>query len=380
MAGYDCIVIGVGGVGSAAVYHLAERGARVLGIDPFPPGHTKGSSHGQTRIIRFAYLEHPDYVPLVRRAYSLWTDLAKRTEQRLFFQTGLLQLGPGDGPVVSGVLASARVHRLDIEQLTAEEIRRRFPAFQLPDSMAGVFEPQAGYLPVETCVQTHVAEARRMGAKVSIGERVTGWKPTQGSVEVVTDCATYHADRLIIAGGAWANSMLPNLSIAFEVRRKSLFWYIPHTPAYAASSGCPIYLFETPDGVFYGFPALDSVGIKVGEHSGGQTVGNPLHVKRDIDRAEQQRVETFLDCYLPGVSRTCARHEVCLYTMSPDEHFVVDRHPDSERVVFAAGLSGHGFKFVPALGLALSELVLDGHTSMPVDFLSTRRLVAHDAA
>jgi sarcosine oxidase len=373
---YDAIVIGAGGVGSAALFHLATRGAKVLGLDRFPPAHDRGSSHGRTRIIRQAYYEHPDYVPLVLRAYELWADLERRCGERLLVQTGLLQIGSGDGHVLGGVRESAHEHNLQIEELSAAQIHSRWPGFRVPDELTGVFEPKAGYLRVENCVAAHLAEATKAGAELKTDEPAVGWQASGSGATVRTQAATYAADRLIITAGPWAGQLLADLGVPLEVRRKPQYWFAVEDDAYVAAR-CPAYLFELPEGIFYGFPQIDEWGLKVARHSGGETVADPLHVNRDIDAADRAVVEAFLASHLPRVSRKLLHHSMCMYTMSPDENFLVDRHPQYPQVAFAAGLSGHGFKFTAVLGEVLAELALGGRTRWPIAFLSCRRPGVH---
>jgi len=370
---YDCLVIGVGGIGSAALYHLARRGVKALGLDRFPPGHDRGSSHGETRVFRQAYMEHPDYVPLAQRSYALWRELAAKRAEALYTETGFLQVGPAEGAVVRGVLKSAREHNLAVEELSARDVERRFPAFGVPESMKGVFESQAGFLAVEACVRAHAEEAIGLGATVHSDEPALSWKAEGAGVVVTTERGAYCARSLIITAGAWAPLLLKELGVPFEVRRKPLFWFATREPSYSASNGCPCFFFETQKGLFYGVPGIDDFGVKAAEHTGGDPVENPLGVDRGLHPEDQSRVEEFLGAHLPGVSHTRTQHTVCLYTMTPDAHFVVDRHPANENVAFAAGLSGHGFKFAPALGEALTDLVLEGKTQAPIGFLSSRR-------
>jgi sarcosine oxidase len=372
---YDCVIIGTGGVGSAALYYLARRGARVLGLDRFPPGHDRGSSHGDTRIIRLAYFEHPDYVPLLRRAYELWSQLEATCERQLYREVGLVEVGPPDGEVVPGVLRSAREHNLKVDSLTSSEFTRRFPGFRLPATMRAVFEQKAGYLAVEACVRSYVAEAQKLGAELHSDETILGWQADGNGVSVKTNKSQYTAARLIVTPGAWAPQLLADIGVRFEIRRKSLFWY--DAPAvYHADQHCPAYLYETPAGAFYGFPQIDDWGLKVAEHSGGQVISDPLAVDRDIDPQDRKRVEEFLGEYLPGVSRSLRKHVTCMYTMSPDSHFIVDRHPQHPQVAFVAGLSGHGFKFASVLGEILTELTLDGRSTTPIGFLRCNRPMA----
>jgi monomeric sarcosine oxidase len=370
---YDAIVIGAaGGVGSAALFHLASRGARVLGLDRFPPGHDQGSSHGRTRIIRQAYYEHPDYVPLLLRAYQLWDELGALRGLPLRHEIGLLQVGPHDSSVLAGVRQSAQQHRLEVEELMAPQIAERFPGFRTDDDWLGLFERRAGYLDVEQCVVAHAEEAVKRGAALRTGVEVRNWTSRSGEISVSTDAGDFQAARLIVAAGSWAPQLLRELGIPFVVRRKPQFWY-PANAAYRADHGCPAYLFDLPEGIFYGIPQIDDHGLKVAEHTGGEPVADPLQVDRELHPGDQQRVERFLVEHLPGVRRELAHFSVCLYTLTPDEHFLVDRHPSDPRIALAAGLSGHGFKFTCVLGEALADLALSGGTKLPIGFLSLDR-------
>jgi monomeric sarcosine oxidase len=371
VAAYDAIVLGTGGVGSAALWLLAQRGAKVLGLDRFAPPHDRGSSHGQSRIFRQAYFEHSNYTPLLLEAYRLWSELAERCGRQLYHEVGVLQMGPPDGEVVPGVLRSAAEHGLEVEQLSADEIQRRWPAYRVAANLVGVFEPRAGYLSVEACVAAHLEQAQRAGAELRTGVEVLGWEPGP-PVRVRTRAGEFSAERLIVTAGAWAAQLLGELALHLEVRRKSMFWFATDPRQPAAHADVPCFLYELPHGVFYGFPRIDERGVKVAEHSGGQKVVDPLEVERGVDREDGQRIEAFVADYLPCITSRRTDHAVCLYTMSSDEHFLVDRHPAHPQVVFAAGLSGHGFKFAPILGQALTELALDGTTKLPIRFLALR--------
>lgn len=370
---FDVIVLGAGGVGTATLDQLSRRGLRVLGLDRFPPGHDRGSSHGRTRLIRQAYFEHPDYVPLLKRAYDLWADLSARAGKTLYHQVGVLQAGLPDGTVVPGVLASARQHGLDVEELSESEIAARFPGLRVPPPLVAVFERRAGYLDVEDCVREAARQAVEQGAILQSGESVHTWKADGGGVLVETDRGAYRAASLIVTAGAWAGTLLADLGIRFQVVRKSLYWYAAPERLYSPEHGFPGFLYETVAGSFYGFPRLDADGLKAAEHTGGLSVSDSLLVDRHPDPAETIRVERFLTEYLPQVTREPLRFGTCLYTLSPDGHFVVDRHPEYPQVAFAAGLSGHGFKFVTVLGEALADLAQHGQTKLPIGFLTCRR-------
>ena len=373
MQHFDAIVLGVGGVGSSVLDHFARRGLRVVGLDRFPTAHSRGSSHGQTRLIRQAYFEHPDYVPLLKRAYSLWEDLEARTGQTLYRQSGVLQVGPRGGRVIDGVLASAQQHHLAIDVLTPQEVTQRFPGFVCPESVTAVLEQKAGFLFVEDCIRAAAAQAVQAGAVLRTDETVKGWSATPGRVEVETDRDTYSASHLVITAGSWAADFLGDLGIRFEVVRKSLYWFETNSPVYHVDNGAPGFIMETPGGNFYGFPQIDSLGLKMAEHTGGYPVLDPLSFDRTEHAAETDRVTSFLASYLPQVSTRQAKFDVCLYTLSPDRDFVVDRHPEYPHVAFAAGLSGHGFKFASVLGEVLADLSLGLPTSAPVEFLASRR-------
>jgi sarcosine oxidase len=370
---YDAIVLGTGGVGTAALMHLARRGVRALGIDRFAPGHDRGSSHGHTRLIRQAYFEHPDYVPLLLRAFELWHDLEAAGGETLYQQVGLLEIGPPEGEVLRGVRASAAAHKLPIENLSAAESMRRFPAFRVPPDCQAVFETRAGYLLVERCVRAHAEQAVRLGARLQVGETIRSWRPEGSGYVVETDAARYAADRLIVAGGPWAGQLLGDLGISLKVLRKPLFWFRERGDVCRADRGCPTFFYELPHGCFYGVPRIDEAGIKAAEHTGGAVVDDPLAVNREVDPAEERRVASFAGEFLPGATTERIGHAVCMYTMTPDVHFVVDRHPEHPGVVFAAGLSGHGFKFTGVLGEVLADLAVAGHTTRPIGFLSAAR-------
>ncbi|MSR57020.1 MAG: N-methyl-L-tryptophan oxidase [Planctomycetaceae bacterium] len=386
---YDAIVLGVGGFGSGALRHLALRGRRVLGIERFGVAHDRGSSHGQTRIIRQAYFEHPDYVPLLFRAYDLWRELERETGRRLLDPVGLFIAGRPECESVAGTLLAARQHNLPVEQLTAADARQRFPGYRFPDEFTVVCEAQAGYLAVEACVAAQVESAVAHGAQLHTGETVLSFGPDGEGVRVRTDRGDYLASRLIVTAGPWAQEMLAASEAAvcgagptrqasgrwsdwLRVVRKPVFWFAAG-PQYDCAQGNSTFFFETAAGQFYGFPRIDGQTIKVAEHTQGDAVADPLAVDRDLHAADLAPVAAFLAEHIPDVAPRPVQHSVCMYTRTPDCHFIIDRHPHWPAVILGMGFSGHGFKFTTVIGEALAELALDGQTSLPIGFLGLAR-------
>jgi sarcosine oxidase len=362
MAHYDLIVLGTGGIGSAALYHGAKRGLKCLGLDRFPPAHDRGSSHGESRLIRLSYFEHPDYVPLLRRSYQLWDEL----DPTLLNRCGVLYMGQGDGAVIRGVLASANEYRLNVEVVDSADV----PQYTLPSGATAVFEADAGWLPVERCVQLHLDRAIAIGAEHRSGETVTGWQRDGDTVSVDTASGRYRAGALVIAGGAWNGDLLPDLALPLTVVRKHLHWFRCDDERYRSG-----FFFELSHGQFYGFPAQDG-RLKLAEHSGGEVVEDALNASKEPDPLDDGRVAAFVAEHLPGVHTERLEHKTCFYTRTPDEHFIVDTYPGCNRVAYAAGLSGHGFKFAPVLGELLVDLAVEGKTTFDTGFLSRARFTA----
>jgi monomeric sarcosine oxidase len=356
---YDLIVLGTGGIGSAALYHAANRGLNCLGLDRFPPAHDRGSSHGESRLIRLSYFEHPDYVPLLRRSYQLWDEL----DPNLLKRCGVLYTGRAGGAIIRGLLASAHKHRLNVEEVAAADI----PQYTLPRGATALFEADAGWLPVERCVQLYLDRAMAAGAEHRWGEAVIAWQQDGDGVSVDTDAGRFSAGALVIAGGAWNGDLLPDLALPLTVVRKHLHWFRCDDDRYRSG-----FFFELPQGQFYGFPARDG-RLKLAEHSGGEVIEDPLNASREPDPQDDQRIAGFVAEHLPGVQAERLEHGTCFYTRTPDEHFVVDTYPGCNQVAYAAGLSGHGFKFAPVLGELLVDLAVEGKTTWDIGFLTRAR-------
>jgi sarcosine oxidase len=364
----DVIVIGLGAMGGAAFRSLAARGLRVIGIEQFSVAHALGSSHGETRIIRKAYFEHPDYVPLLRKSYELWAELEAAVGRRLYHETGLLLAGPVDGEAVPGARLAAKLHGIAIEDLTSAEIERRFPWMQLPAGAECVYEPEAGFLEVERCVESQIRDGERLGGQACCDERVIDWATNGSTVRIITDKARYEANSLVICAGPWAARLLIDLQIPLEVVRKSVMWFRSQGTAPAPSCG---FFVEREGRAFYGVPSLETGVTKLAEHTGGEQV-DPDGVDRELRDDDLQPVQDFGRAVLKGLEADPIRASVCMYTLTPDRHFIIDRHPDSANVAFACGFSGHGFKFAPVVGESLADLVTAGRTGLPIEFLKNR--------
>jgi sarcosine oxidase len=376
---YDVIVVGLGAMGSAACWHLARRGARVLGVDRFDPPHGHGSSHGRSRIIREAYFESPLYVPLVRRAYELWAELEAATGERLLHQTGGLMLGPPDGAVVAGALASARQHALPYEELSAAEVVRRFPGFRPTVDMVGVWEPRAGWLAPERAIAAHLALAARHGAELRTNEPALRWRAGGGGgagVEVTTAYGTYAARRLVLAAGAWTRALLgPALDLPLVVERVVQHWFRPARATDLFAPGrFPIFICEYAPGLaWYGFPDAGD-GVKAALHHHGELGVDPDALRRDVGPDEVAYVRALLRTFMPAADGPLAESAVCMYTNTPDEHFVIDAHPGHPEVVIASPCSGHGFKFSSAIGELVAELATEGRTAFDLTPFRVGRL------
>jgi sarcosine oxidase len=379
VATWDVIVAGLGGMGSAAAYHLASRGQRVLGLEKYGPAHSRGASHGGSRITRQSYFEGPEYVPLLIRAYDLFDRLAADSGRDVIVRTGGVMVGRPDSRTVSGSLRSAEEHGLAHEMLDAADLRRRFPTMNPRADEVALFEAAAGFVRPESTVTAHLTLAAAAGADLHFDEPMTGWSPRPGGVAVTTDAATYEAGQLVIAPGPWAPALLADLGVPFSIERQVQYWFQPTggvTPF--RPDRHPIYIWEDAQGSqIYGFPAIDGPdgGAKVAFFRGGlPTTPETLDTAVHDDEVRAMAFDAGLR--LPDLPGTFLRGEPCLYSSTPDEHFVIARHPAHEAVTVAAGFSGHGFKFVTVVGEILADLATTGTTEHPIGLFDPRRLTA----
>jgi sarcosine oxidase len=365
---YDVIVIGVGGMGSAAVYHLARRNVSVLGLEQFDIPHEMGSSHGVSRIIRLAYSEGSHYVPLLWRAYELWRELQDHAGEPLLIITGGLDAGTKDSETVQGVLESCATHRLQHEVLDHRSLNERFPGYHLAEDMVGVFQPESGFLLPERCIVAHVQAAQQLGAEVHGRERVVHWEVANGTVSVATEKRTYRAKRLVVTAGPWTASLLPALEPVAVPQRQVLLWTQPlRHPEHFALGAFPIFNLEAPEGRFYGFPVYSVPGFKIGKYYHRRQRIDPDRMDRDCHPEDEKVLRKGLRKYFPDAGGPTMAMKTCIFTNTPDTHFILDRHPAHREVAIAAGFSGHGFKFCSVIGEIMAQLALDGTT--PHDIL-----------
>jgi sarcosine oxidase len=378
---YDAIVIGLGSMGAPTCYQLASHGLKVLGIEQFSIVNDRGSHAGQSRIIRKAYFEHPDYVPLLERAYHNWRTIESETGQSLFFTPGVLYLGESADQVLSGVMRSAKQYGIQLENLDNNTLQNRYPQFNLPENFLGILESDAGFVLPERSIQTFANAAILKGAKLHSHETVIDWKKTATSIIVTTDRGIYETERLIITAGSWTSNVLKELSTRLTVTRQMLAWI--KTPAGTNKfhmGKMPCWFISDKDGgSYYGFPDVSEAdipgpsGLKLARHYPGVAV-SPVEIFPEADEKEISRLKRFARQFLPDAGENISDTKNCLYTNSPDEDFIIDFIPDTNRqVIVACGFSGHGFKFASVVGEILSEMAIQGATQLPVKFLELSR-------
>ncbi|WP_394327254.1 N-methyl-L-tryptophan oxidase [Halopelagius inordinatus] len=361
-------------MGSATAFHLAERGADVLGLERYDIPHEMGSSHGVTRIIRKAQYEDPAYVPLVRRAYDLWAELEERTGRELLHVTGGIDAGPPESEVFAGSVRSCEEHDIDHEVLSADEVNDRFPGYDLPAGHRAVYQPDGGFLVPEQSIIAHVEAAQEAGAEVRARESVVDFAPLpDGGVRVTSEKATYEADRLVVAAGAWARELVPELSELAVPERQVLAWLRPRTPEQFDASNFPVFVHAADDGHYYGFPRHDVPGFKFGKFNHfGETV-DPDTMNREPRREDEEMLRAYAERYFPDGAGPTMRLATCMFTNTPDDHFVLDTLPDHPQITVGAGFSGHGFKFASVVGEVLADLALDGETDHDVGLFGLDR-------
>ena len=372
-AGPTVAVIGAGMAGSAAAMHLARAGAQVTLFDQFAFGHDRGSSHGATRLFRIAYFEHPDYVPILQRAFAMWKALEQEAGETLFHQTGVLEAGAPDGEFMKGLAKAVADHNLPVPLLDPADIARDHPQLKLPPHFIAYFEREAGFVMAGRTVAHQIRLAKEAGASLRPVTPVLGWSPAAGGVTVETAAGAEIFDRVVIAAGAWASGLLNLPQADVKPWPRTLFWRRPQTDDFRLGRFACFAVEEDDGRFYYGFPAIDGEGVKVAEHSGGAAIARPEDRGDAPEPGESEAIDAFLAQRIPALAGQPGSFQRCLYEISSDHHFLIDRHPASDRVVFGAGLSGHGFKFSPALGEALAVMTLEDRTPEHFKFLSLAR-------
>jgi sarcosine oxidase len=374
---FDVIVVGLGAMGSSTAYHLAKRGAKVLGLEAFTPAHEKGSSHGESRIIRQAYFEDPAYVPLVLRAYELWDQLEAESNEDLLNITGGVAIGPLQGGLITGCLKSAERYGLEHDLFDANGMKRRFPQFALAEDEVAFYEQKAGYLRPEECIRQHLRLASKRGADLRFEEPVLSWTASESGdgVSIVTGKETYQAKSLVISVGPWTNEFVTSLPVSLTVSRRVMFWFNPTTQHSAFDKRVfPIFIWEPEQGpLFYGFPRTNVAGDpKVAIHSGDEDC-TPSTIDRSIHSRDIAAIRSAIQFRIPALNGEVSHAVTCMYTMTPDKHFIIDAHPRHPQVSIAAGFSGHGFKFSSVVGEILSDLAMTKNTSGDIALFSGSR-------
>ncbi len=373
---YDVIVVGLGAMGSATAYQLASRGLRVLGLEQFDIPHNLGSSHGSSRMIRLAYFEHPDYVPLLRRAYELWDALEAESGRKIIHITGGLYVGPPGSEVVNGSILAAKQYGIAHDLLGRAEIVKRFPQFNLPQDYRGMIDRAGGFVLPERAITAYCDLAMKRGGELHGREPVLEWKSEAAGVTVRTAKATYSAGHVVFCGGAWTGKLIRDLRVPLVVTRQVMAWFWPKRGAERFELGqSPVWAIDPPDGAFLcGFPIHPegSAGVKVAFHVQGPPT-DPDTDPRLPTQADETELRRAMETFIPDAPGSLLSMRVCLYTNSPDHSFIVDRHPEYPNVTVACGFSGHGFKFASVMGEAIADLATEGRSRLPIGFITFRR-------
>lgn len=373
---FDVIVLGVGGMGSAACYHLARRGKRVLGLERFDVPHMMGSSHGVNRIIRLAYYEDPSYVPLLRRAYELWRELQSGFGEQLLHITGSIDASDADGEVFTGSLRSCELHDLPHEVLTGRQLAERFPGYRLPDGHAAVLQPEGGFVLSERSIVAHVEGAIEAGATIRAREPAIEWEATPSGVRVTTAKGTYDAEQLIVSAGAWVGKLVPELEPLAVPERQVLAWFQPAKPERFQPDNFPVFNLTVEEGRYYGFPVYGIPGFKVGRYHHRDELIDPDAWNREPDEIDEEILRAFTARYFPDADGPVMTMKSCIFTNTPDEHFIVDRLGSEQNVIVASPCSGHGFKFCSVMGEILADLAIRGGTDHDISLFRLDRFMA----
>jgi len=376
MRSYDVAIVGLGAMGSAALYAIAARGQRVIGFDRFQLADSRSSSFGESRIIRLAYSENPAYVPLLRGAYRAWRRLEEATGESVLILTGILEAGAPGGTQVEGSLRSAEEHDLPHERLTPRQVSDRFPAFRVPSDWTCVFSPDGGVLLPEKAIGLFVALAQSLGATTRLNTRVLEVQPAGDGVRIkLEDGEVIEAASTIISAGPWIADLVPQLRHRLTLTRQPLLWFDPLDAHLVRPDRMPVFLFQEKDQVGYGLPDVCGSGVKAAFHSSGGPLISADQPRVEVSKSEEMALRAFLQRYVPPAAGAVHRTSLCAYTRSPDGHFVLGLHPEAPQIVLASPCSGHGFKFASIIGEILADLALDQSTKWPIEIFKPQRVL-----
>ena len=374
MHDYDAIVIGLGAMGSATVYQLASHGIKVLGLEKFSLNHINGSSHGKTRIIRTSYFHNPFYVPLVKRAFELWSRAQAESGRDLIKMTGALLYGSPNSALITGGITCSKKYALPYEIMDCQTAATRFPAFRADEKEVAFYEEGAGILFPEECISAHTSLAEKSGAKLHFNEPVTRLSFQNGGVEVTTASETYTADYLVLSPGAWLTTLVSELRLPLQTERQVVFWFKPRgSHEIFAPSRMPVYVWqmEGEKYYYYGVPDVGH-GVKAAKDHDGELT-SPDQVRREVTREDEAPVRQFVKHHIPSLDDSPISSTTCLYTNTPDGHFIIDFHPDHKNVVIVSACSGHGFKFSSVIGEVVREMVQDGESKFDLSLFRISR-------
>ncbi len=370
---YDVIVVGVGGMGSAATFHLAKRGLKVLALEQFNIPHNLGSSHGITRIIRLCYYEDPSYVPILQRSFELWRELQVHVDQRLLYETGSIDAGAEGTLTFEGSLSSCKLHGLKHEVLNSQELKKRFPAYELPNDIRAVYQQDGGFLLPEKCIVAHVMAAQAFGADIRARESVKSWTPTSQGVRVESTQGTYEAEQIVFTAGAWIGQLLPKMGSFTRVERQVLGWFQPLEQKIFKPDLFPVFNMQVSEGRYYGLPEFEVPGFKLGRYHHLDQQINPQDLNPSCSEGDESILRTFVAKYFPKANGPTMALAPCMFTNTFDEHFIIDEDPEHSQVLIVSPCSGHGFKFCSVVGEITADLVQKRRTDLDISLFRLKK-------
>ncbi len=373
MKTFELIIVGCGGIGSAALYYASQLGLTTLCIEQYEQGHNKGATHGETRAFRKAYYDDIRYTPILKKAYTEWKKIEKQASQTLFVENGVLEIAEPQHQMITDSIACAKQYNIPIEILSNEVLTARFNNFFIPPNNIGILQPEAGFLYVDKCLKFFVESAKNNGATVLFNEPVISWElDSEEIIHVKTNKNTFRGKHLIICAGPWSSMLLPNLTIPVTLLQKKLVWTSVQNDSYSLDKGCPCFAYHLNEGIFYGFPTVSSM-MKIARHSGGKQIVTPEQSTNLNDQEELEAIQWFIKTYLPFANPIITKEANCIYDITPDKQFIIDTYPLSRKIVYAASLSGHGYKMANILGEIIVNLAIKGLTEFDISFLSLKR-------